>query len=88
MINNTKYIATSVFIVSALFFSCSGGTNDSSDVDADTEASPGPVSEMDRSRYNLNEPDEMLHEMQDSVGMGTDTAGMPADNNKRDSLID
>ncbi|TYR31233.1 hypothetical protein FXV77_21295 [Sphingobacterium phlebotomi] len=84
MINNRKYIAALMAIT--LFFSCSGGSDNSSDTD--TVASPGPVSEMDRSRYNLNEPDEMLHEMQDSVGMGTDTSGLPADKNKIDSLID
>lgn len=85
MMNNIKYILT--LMSAALFFSCSGGNSNSSDIDTDT-ITPGPVSEMDRSRYNLNEPDEMLHEMQDSVGMGTDTSGLPADKKKIDSLID
>ncbi|HLT86533.1 MAG TPA: hypothetical protein VKZ57_03025 [Sphingobacterium sp.] len=76
MINNIKYIVALMAI--ALSFSCSGGNSNSSDIDTDT-ISPGPVSEMDRSRYNLNESDEMLHEMHDSVGMGTDTASSSVD---------
>ncbi|PRD56896.1 hypothetical protein [Sphingobacterium gobiense] len=74
MINTIKYIAA--LVVATLFFSCSSGNRNSSDIDTDT-VFPGPVSEMDRSRYNLNEPDEMLHEMQDSAGIGVDTSGLP-----------
>lgn len=82
MINNIKYLAASLVLV--LTFSCSGGNNDTSDIDTDT-ISPGPVSEMDRSRYNLNEPDEMLHEMQDSAGIGTAPMDS-AEKNKTDTL--
>ncbi|MBD1432637.1 hypothetical protein H8B06_07370 [Sphingobacterium sp. DN00404] len=84
MIKTIKYSIT--FLAAALFFSCSGGNGSSTDTD--TVPTPGPVGEMDRSRYNLNEPDEMLHEMQDSVDMGADTSGLPANKNKVDSLID
>lgn len=81
--NNIKYIM--VLMTTALFFSCSGGNSNSSDVDTDT-VSPGPVSEMDRSRYNLNEPDEILHEMQDSAEIGTGIRD--STENKADTLID
>ncbi|MBD1421821.1 hypothetical protein [Sphingobacterium chuzhouense] len=84
MMNKIKYIVA--LMATALFFSCSGGNSNSSDVDTDT-VSPGPVSEMDRSRYNLNQPDEMLHEMQDSAGIGTGTTDS-VEKNKMDTLID
>ncbi len=70
MIKTIKY--SIIFLALAMFSSCSGGNGSSTDVDTDT-VSPGPVSEMDRSRYNLNEPDEMVHEMQDSVATEIDT---------------
>ncbi|PRD48664.1 hypothetical protein [Sphingobacterium haloxyli] len=85
MSNAIKYIVA--LIVVSLSFSCSSGDRNSSDIDTDT-VFPGPVSEMDRSRYNLNEPDEMLHEMQDSAGAAADTSGLPLDVNKMDTLAD
>jgi len=58
----------------AIFFSCSGGADNSSDTSG--AESPDPVTEMDKSRYNLNPADEMLHEMQDSTVRDTlDTLG-------------
>lgn len=70
MIKTIKY--SIIFLALAMFSACSGGNGSSANVDTDT-ISPGPVSEMDKSRYNLNEPDEMVHEMQDSVNTEIDT---------------
>jgi len=68
-----------ILAATGMFFSCSGGNNSS---ESDKEP-PGPVTEMDRSRYNLNAPDEMLQEMQDSTARDTTKNGeMP------DTLID
>lgn len=50
--------------------SCASGNRNETDLDADT-LSPGPITEMDKSRYNLNETDEMLHDSQDSVAADT-----------------
>ena len=67
-------------LFATIFLACSGGDDRSSTKDTDS-ITPGPVTEMDRSRYNLNEPDELLHEMQDPIGSGTDTSAnsLPTD---------
>lgn len=77
MNNNITYCIA--LLVTTLFFSCSGGNDTSSDTDKETP--PDEVEEMDRSRYNLNEPDEMLNEMQDSADIGSDTTRTSADSN-------
>lgn len=78
MIMEIKKIAVMAAI--GVLFSCSGGSNTSSDPE---KQPPGPVTEMDKSRYNLNAPDEMLQEMQDSTAIDTtENGGMP------DTLID
>lgn len=78
MILEIKKIAILVAVLA--LFSCSGSSNTSSDPEKEP---PGPVTEMDRSRYNLNAPDEMLQEMQDSTAMDTtENEVMP------DTLID
>lgn len=64
MFNTLKYFMISLAV--SCLLSCASGNSDDTDLDADT-LSPGPITEMDKSRYNLNETDEMLHDSQDSV---------------------
>lgn len=49
-----------------LLWSCGGGNSDSNAADS-VEATPGPVSEMDKSRYNLNSTDEPLYGTTDTL---------------------
>lgn len=74
-------IQIAILAMTTMLFSCSGANDNSSD--ADNVESPGAVDEADRSRYNLNAPDEMMLEMQDSTVVDTTENGeMP------DTLID
>lgn len=74
-------IQITILVMASMLFSCSGGNDNSSE--ADKVESPGPVNEGDRSRYNLNAPDEMMLEMQDSTAADTTENG-----EMQDTLID
>ncbi len=50
----------------SLLWSCGGGNSESSSADS-VETTPGPVSEMDKSRYNLNSTDEPLYGTTDTL---------------------
>src|SRR5690606_20584190 len=68
MFNPLKYFMIPLAV--SCLLSCASGNRNETDLDADT-LSPGPITEMDKSRYNLNETDEMLHDSQDSVAADT-----------------
>ncbi len=61
---------TTTFVLFAslllLLWSCGGGSSDSNAADT-VETTPGPVSEMDKSRYNLNSTDEPLYGTTDTL---------------------
>lgn len=68
MFNPLKYFM--IPLAASFLVSCASGNGDTTEVNTDT-LSPGPITEMDKSRYNLNESDELLHDSQDSVSQDT-----------------
>lgn len=82
MINGVKKLA--LVATTVALFSC-GGRSDNT-ADNDTVSSPGEVDESDRVRYNINAPDEMIHEMQDTTV--ADTPGAAGKTSPPDTLAD
>ncbi|TDS12201.1 hypothetical protein [Sphingobacterium paludis] len=60
-----KMFLTGLAVLPFFMFSC-GGNDEKKATDTD-ESTPGPVSEMDKSRYNLNSTDEPLYGTTDTL---------------------
>lgn len=57
-----------LFVIGAPLFLISCGDNSEKKAEAEAdESTPGPVSEMDKSRYNLNSTDEPLYGTTDTL---------------------
>lgn len=62
-----KKLAILFFTVAPLYLISCGGSTDKAAESGDSLSNPGPVSEMDKSRYNLNSTDEPLYGTTDTL---------------------
>ena len=60
-----KMFLTGFAVLPFFLFSCGG--NEEKKASETEESTPGPVSEMDKSRYNLNSTDEPLYGTTDTL---------------------
>ncbi|MFD2594949.1 hypothetical protein [Sphingobacterium griseoflavum] len=61
-----RFTCTLLASLPLLLWSCGNGNSDTDTADS-VESMPGPVSEMDKSRYNLNSTDEPLYGTTDTL---------------------
>lgn len=80
MKHQMKVVAT-LFLSIIMFMACQSGGKEETTTD---ESTPGPVSDMDKSRYNLNAADEILYGTTDTLKK--DSLEAVDSMQKRDSL--